>query len=80
MPACPLNPSTCHTRIELRRAGEREPVRRTTSELDLVARSGTQAERRELSFTGLREGEYILVLTLRGPGGTAVRARSILLR
>lgn len=68
------------TRIELRRAGRRQPVRRIASEFDLVAQSETQAERRELSLAGLAKGEYILQLTLAGPGGQGVRTRSLRVR
>jgi hypothetical protein len=68
------------TRIELRRAAGRQPVRRIASEFDLVAQSETQAERRELSLAGLAKGEYLLQLTLTGPGGNAVRTRSLRLR
>jgi hypothetical protein len=50
------------------------------TEFDLLARSETQAERRELSLAGLSKGEYDLQLTLTGPGGKAVRTRSLRLR
>jgi GWxTD domain-containing protein len=72
--------TTYRTRIELRRPSARRPIRRIASEFDLLARSETQAERRELSLAGLLAGEYVLQLTLTGPGGQISRDRSIRLR
>jgi hypothetical protein len=67
-------------RVELRRAGDRQPISRTISEFDLLARGDAQAKRREASMTGLSAGEYVLELTLVGPGGRTTRTRPLRLR
>lgn len=72
--------ATYRTRIELRRSGDGQQIRRITSEFDVVAASARQVERRELSLAGLRKGQYVLQLTLSGPGGRVTRTRTIRLR
>ncbi len=79
--AAGLSPgATYRTRIELHRSGDGEHIRRLTSEFDVVAASASQAERRELSLGGLRKGEYVLRLSLSGPGGRVTRSRTVRLR
>ncbi len=68
------------TRIELRRAGDDRQIRSTTSEFVVVAASARQSERRELSLAGLGKGDYVLHLTLSGPGGSVTRTRALRLR
>ncbi|MGH7581569.1 MAG: hypothetical protein ACREM9_15440 [Gemmatimonadales bacterium] len=76
-----LTPGTTYrTRIELRRAGDRQRIRRITSAFDMVATGTIQAERRELSLAGLRPGDYVLELTLAGPSGTVTRSRMLRVR
>ena len=76
-----LTPGTTYrTRIELRRARDRQRIRRITSAFDMVATDSTQAERRELSLAGLRTGDYVLELTLAGPSGTVTRSRPLRVR
>jgi hypothetical protein len=55
-------------------------MRRIASEFDVVAASARQVERRELSLAGLRKGEYVLQLTLSGPGGAIIRTRTVRVR
>jgi hypothetical protein len=55
-------------------------MRSITSEFNVAATSARQVERRELSLAGLRKGEYVLQLTLTGPGGRVTRTRTVRLR
>ena len=72
--------ATYQMRIELRRAGDDRQVRKTASEFVVVAASTRQSERRELSLAGLGKGDYVLHLSLSGPGGRVTRTRALRVR
>ena len=72
--------ATYRTRIDINPSRSRQQARGITSEFDVVARDERQAVRRELSLAGLRKGEYMLQLTVSGPGGSATRTRPLRVR
>jgi hypothetical protein len=71
--------SSYRTTIEVRRP-DREETRRIQSTFEIVANGPRQSERRQVALRGLGSGQYLLVVTVTGPGGTATSRHSFRVR
>jgi GWxTD domain-containing protein len=66
--------STYRTTIEIR-ADRPGGARRTASAFAMLAQAPRQAERRSVSFQGLKAGAYLLAVTVTGQGGSVTSLR-----
>ncbi len=71
--------SSYQTTIEVRRR-DREETRRIRSTFETAADKPRQSERRQVLLRGLGSGQYLLVVTVTGPGGTAASRHSFRVR